>query len=169
MSQSLATGNNIPLTKIKYLYLLYVLLSARSQAAPRSSALRRVAASGLKQRPSSGNRQQLCQHVYQSVNSLTEQELILMTIWVKICGPTGCLKSLNLSPDAAGELAPPCTVHPLVLYSALLTRLLTHPSGFRIVYILSHDCFGLNGWLAKTISPLCSKIWCIIHSASSAS
>ena len=80
VSQSLATGNDIPLTKIKYLYLLYVLLSARSQAAPRSSALRRVTASGLRQRPSSGNRQQLCQHVYQSVKSLAEQELIFMTV-----------------------------------------------------------------------------------------
>ena len=83
VSQSLPVGADI-----KYLYLLSVLLPARSQAAPRSSALRRVTASGLRQRPSSGNRQQLCQHVYQSVNSLIEQELIFMTVYVKFSGPT---------------------------------------------------------------------------------
>ena len=104
VSQSLATGHDLPLTSIKYLYLWYVLLSALTSC---SAELRPQAGGRLWPRTEAVSRSSAANVSAQSVNSLTEQELILMTIWVKIWGPTDCLKSLNLSPAAAGGLTPP--------------------------------------------------------------
>ena len=111
-SQSFTKANPLCLSFIKNLYLYSVWISALfCSAAQRSSALWRVAASGLRRRSCSWPLQLLCQHIYVNVSMYTLIRCQYhLTIQVKIGCPTDLVVSRNLGSNAAWVLSLPCTL-----------------------------------------------------------